>query len=179
MLLHMSRATRLTFSLFLIAAGLSTSGCALFENKAGPKLDIGPREQVFFGEFDEVWRATQLALQSPTSYPLRVNNMDTGTIESETIKGSLVWIAPHQQEVAGGGLSYRLVVHVIKGNIEGKNAFKVTISKQASMQRDFFSEPEDRPSDGLEEKVILYRIGREIQIDRAIRKANKKQNKNS
>lgn len=165
----------------LLVAGLAylSVGCALFENRAGPKLEAGPREQVFFATFDEVWRATQLALQSPNSYPLRVNNMDTGSIETETIKGSLVWIAPHKTETAGGGYSYRLIVRVIKGNLEGKTAYKVTISKQASMQRDFFSEPEDRPSDGLEEKVLLYRVGREIQIDRAIRRANKKQNQES
>lgn len=171
---------RLIFKTTLyFALALNLGACALFENRAGPKPEAGPREQVFFGNFDEIWRATQLALQSPNSYPLRVNNMDTGSIETETIKGSLVWIAPHQTETAGGGYSYRLIVRVIKGNIEGRSAYKVTISKQATMQRDFFSEPEERPSDGLEEKVLLYRVGREIQIDRAIKRANKKQNQNS
>jgi len=165
---------KLMVHLSLVA--LATSGCALFEQKAGPKPITGPQDRVFVGSFDDIWRATQLALQSPTSYPLRVNNMDTGVIETETIKGSLVWVAPHKQEVPGGGLSYRIIVRVIKGNVADKEAFKVTVQKTAQMQRDFFSEAETVPSDGLEEKVILYRIERELKIDRALKRANKRSN---
>lgn len=174
----MFHVTPLTFKNILLATLviLTTSACALFEQKAGPKPIHGPQERVFVGSFDDVWRATQLALQSPTSYPLRVNNMDTGVIETETIKGSLVWVAPHRQEIPGGGLSYRIIVRVIKGNVSERQAFKVAVQKAAQMQRDFFSEAETVASDGLEEKVILYRIERELQIDRALKRANKRNN---
>jgi len=178
----MCRATRLISKRTkIIIASLTASlwfatGCALFEEKAGPKPVLGPQEKVFYAEFDDVWRATQLALQSPTSYPLRVNNMDTGILETEMIKGSQTWTAPNATQPPSGGLAYRLVVRVIKGNVGNRHAHKVIVLKDGQMQRDFFSDPEPTPSDGLEEKVILYRIDRELQIDRALKRANKRQN---
>ena len=154
-------------------------GCAVFEEKAGPKPVGLPQEKIFYGQFEDVWRAAQLALQEPTSYPLRINNMDTGVFETELIKGSQVWRPPEAAEVSGGGYAYKIILRVIKGNSNGKPSFKVTVQKEVQIHRDFFSEPEKIPSDGLEEKVILYRVDRELQIDRAIRRFNKKMNKES
>jgi hypothetical protein len=169
------KRTGIISSAFIASLWFAT-GCAVFEEKAGPKPVLGPQEKIFYAEFDDVWRATQLALQSPTSYPLRVNNMDTGILETELIKGSMTWTAPHVTEPPSGGLAYRLVVRVIKGNVGVRHAHKVIVLKDGQMQRDFFSDPEPIPSDGLEEKVILYRIDRELQIDRALKRANKRQN---
>jgi hypothetical protein len=166
----MSRAIRSISSWVLAAAVLS--GCALFEQKSGPKPVTGPQEKVFYGTFEEIWKATGLALQSPKSYPLKVHSMDTGFIETDIIRGSLIWNAPSVIEAPSNGKAYRLVVQVIKGKVSGRGAFKVTVQKVAQLQRDFFSEPEALGSDGLEEKVILYRIGRELTIDRAMKRAN-------
>lgn len=177
----MSRVTlwicnRLAIALILI---LSCIGCAAFEGTSGPKPAGLPQEKIFTGSFDDVWRAVQLALQGPTSYPLRINNMDTGVIETELVKGSAVWLSPNMEQSAGGGFSYRLVLRVVKGNLSGQKAYKVTVQKQAQMQRDFFADPEQIPSDGLEEKVILYRVEREMAVDRALKRLNKKQNQGS
>ena len=67
----------------------------------------------------------------------------------------------------------------VKGALEARQATKVTIVKETQLQVDFFSDPRSLPSDGLEEKSILYRIGREIQVERALAKAQKKQNQQS
>ena len=67
-------------------------------------------------------------------------------------------------------------VLVDHAQLERKAATKVTLTKDVTLQSDFFSDPKFLPSDGLEEKTILYRIGREIQIERALAKAQKKQN---
>lgn len=164
--------------LLILLCNLSL-GCAAFEATSGPKPAGLPLEKIFYGTFDDIWRATQLALQAPTSYPLRVNNMDTGVIETELVKGSMVWTAPNATQTPGGGYSYRLFVRVVKGNLSGRQAYKVMVQKQAQMQRDFFADPESLGSDGLEEKVILYRIEREMQIDRALKRLNKKHNQGS
>lgn len=173
----MFRATPSIFKQIAVLIGITgLVGCAAFEERVGPKPVGLPQEKVFYGSFDDVWRAMQLSLQGPTSYPLRINNMDTGVIETEQVKGSMIWAPPHLEQSSGGGFTYRLTLRIIKGNLQGKQAFKVTVQKQAQIQRDFFAEPEPVPSDGLEEKVILYRIDREMQVDRALRRLNKKQN---
>lgn len=150
------------------------NSCVGIQENEQIETRFGPREQIFYSDFPSVWRATQLAL---ASYPIRVNNMDLGILDSEEIKGFRAWTPPHQKKKTGG-FTYNLNVRVVKGSIEGKDATKVSIVKNIEVQKDFFSNSKKLPSDGLEEQTILYRIGREIQIDKGIQKLLKrKQNK--
>lgn len=161
--------SRLT--IFLLTFALSA--CALFEERKGPSEFYGPRDQVYFATFEEVWTAVNRVLQP---YPLRISNMDQGLLETDVVRGARVWYPPHKTETAVSAEMYRLTVRVIKGALENRAATKVTIVKDANIQRDFFSSPKALPSDGLEEKSILYRITREIQIKRALDRAQKKMN---
>lgn len=166
---------RYKLSLFLIAM-MALSGCMTSAKKTNQNY-YGPREQVYYSSFEEVWRSVNLVLQS---YPIRISNMDQGIIETDQIRGYRVWTPPHRPNDTSGGLSYRLVLHVIRGHYDGRSAIRVTVLKDKSLQKDFFSEAENQPSDGLEEKSLLYRIGREIQIERALEKVQKqKTNKKS
>ncbi len=101
--------------------------------------------------------------------------MDQGALESDTIRGYRAFKPVYKKETATSNESYRLIVRVIKGSLESKPATKVTLLKEALVQSDFFSDPKKINTDGLEEKVLLYRIGREIQIERAIAKSQKRQ----
>lgn len=160
-------------SLVLIFSLLSTA-CSITPKKSSNYY--GPREQVYYANFEEVWRSVNLVLQS---YPIRISNMDQGIIETDQIRGYRVWTPPHKPNDTSGGLAYRLVLHVIRGHYDGRNAIRVTILKDKSLQKDFFSEAENQPSDGLEEKSLLYRIGREIQIERALEKVQKQKDQKS
>jgi hypothetical protein len=102
--------------------------------------------------------------------------MDQGVLETDEIKGNRVFSPVYKGGEASGGESYRITIRVIKGQLGSKAATKVTIVKDAQIKVDFFSDPRNIPTDGLEEKTLLYRIGREIQIERALAKAQKKQN---
>ncbi|MGE0529156.1 MAG: hypothetical protein AB7P49_19020 [Bdellovibrionales bacterium] len=152
---------------------MQLAACALFVERRGPETFYGPREQVFLANFEEVWRAVNLVVQP---YPLRVSNMDQGVLETDMIRGYRIWSPPHGDDVAPSGETYRLVIRVIKGIRDERSATKVTVVKDTQLQVDFFSDPKSLPSDGLEERSILYRVGREIQIDRALARAQKKQN---
>jgi hypothetical protein len=158
----------LALTLFLL------SGCALFEERSGPVMTFGPREQVFYATYDEVWRAANLVLQP---YPLRISNMDQGVLETDAVKGFKVWTPPFKPDGATAGQSYKLTIKILKGKFTGRAATKVTVLKDATLQHDFFSDPKPVASDGLEEKSLLYRMGREVQLERAIAKAQKKKRK--
>jgi hypothetical protein len=172
----MLHATRWNSRFILVLLCLSLSACALFEERNAPPKYYGPREQVFFATFEEVWRAVNLVLQP---YPLRISNMDQGLLETDNIRGYKVWSPPYKSDIASTGESYHLSIHVVKGALDRKAATKVTIVKDNELQVDFFSDPKNIPSDGLEEKSILYRIGREIQIERALARVQKKHNQKS
>lgn len=164
--------SRVTLWIFSLIAAAHLTACALFTERTGPETMFGPREQVYYASFDEVWRAVNFVLQP---YPLRISNMDQGNLETDMIRGYRIWAPPYKSETAATSETYRLTLRVIKGSpIGGRPATKVNIVKELQIQSDFFSEPRSLPSDGLEEKSILYRIGREITIERAIVRSQKK-----
>lgn len=146
---------------------LGVVGCATTSTEIQPKSEV-PYQRVFNGTFDEVWRATAVSM---SRYPLSINNMNLGNIETEEIKGSEMWHPPYLDRPLSSGLRYRLLIRVIKGKQAKKPAIRVTVIKDIKLYRDFFSEPEPVQSDGIEEATILYRIQRELEIDE-LRKAN-------
>ena len=169
----MSHATHWISRLTAIVFFLNLSACALFAERPGPPTYYGPREQIYYASFDEVWRAVNLVLQP---YPLRISNMDQGILETDMIRNDHLWSPPYKRKEDNGGQAYKLTIRVIKGELDGKQATKLTLVKESKLQIDFFSEPRAIPSDGMEEKTILYRVGREIEIERALARAQKKQN---
>lgn len=166
----------MTWRCILTVFSFTLSACALFEDRRGPATFAGAREQVYYATFDEVWKASNVVLQA---YPLRISNMDQGILETDSIRGNQVWSPPYKPEGTGAGESYRIQLRVAKGNISNRSAIKVSILKDTQVQVDFFSDPKSKPSDGFEERVLLYRIGREIQIDHALVKAQKRANQSA
>ena len=150
-----------TLRITLIVNLLVLSACVTNPKKPTVKS----HEKIYRASFEETWRAIQ---QSIMPYPLRVNNMDTGQIQTTLIKGASAFTPPHTDESPSGGYRYRLHFNVLKLS---EKRTKVAISKKAELARDFFSDPEEQGSDGLEESILLYRIGREIAIERQLVKA--------
>lgn len=146
---------------------LSFPGCALSptENSRGEA-----KERVFHAPIEKVWRATQLVMQD---YPIRISNSDRGLLETALIKGDK-WSPPYQKkENIKHGLRYRIrvkVVQIPREDGEEHMATKVIIYKKVFLHKDFFASPEPLSSDGLEEIALLYRIGRELQIDKILEK---------
>ncbi len=132
-------------------------------------------QKIYYASYDNVWRAAQLALK----YPIAMNNMDNGVLETEFIKADEGFQPPFQEEAgASSGLRYKINMILVKGKSEGRDSVRVTIRKTTEKRRDFFADPETIESDGLEEKVIFYRIDRELQIDEGLKRAAKADSKN-
>lgn len=130
-----------------------------------PKLE-GPLVRPFPYEYDRVWRAVQKSL---SKYPIRVNNIETGKIETEVLRGEKVWHAAHEKPKVQPGLRYQIVVQLVRGQaLNGKASTEVSVEKQLSIEKNFFQGESPLQSNGLEEESILYRIDRELMIERAL-----------
>lgn len=112
--------------------------------------------------FEETWRA---ALISLASYPLNKNNQSTGEIETSLIKEGQIW-SPVDRSI-GHRNKYKLNLNIRALN---KSSSFVDISKDLYKQGNFIEEDKDLESQGVEEQVILYRIKRELIIERKIQK---------
>jgi hypothetical protein len=124
-------------------------------------------ERKFRASFDEVWRACQQAI---ISYPLKVNNMEQGVIQTTMLRSHTYFRPPHIPKKHASGYRYSLSFNLLK---DSEKETTISIHKNLLVYRDFISKPEDLTSDGLEEAILLYRIQREIEIDRSILKASK------
>jgi|SRR6185312_8971083 len=128
------------------------------------------QQRIYYFPYDSVWRATQLALK----YPIAVNNMDNGIIETDTIHAIDGFQSPTAEKDPSSGIVYKITLTLSKGRFDGREAVRVNIRKKIERHRDFFSAAEDLESDGLEEQVIFYRIERELVIEDALKKAAEK-----
>lgn len=126
------------------------------------------KQKLFFASYDNVWRAAHAVLK----YPIAQDNQDTGIIETEYIKGLDGWLPPTESSPPSSGVRYKLTLTFAHGKAEGRESTRVTIEKRMEILRDFFSEPEPLESNGLEEKIIFYRIERELLINEALKKTN-------
>lgn len=125
--------------------------------------------KVFYASYDNVWRAAQLALK----YPVAVNNMDNGLLETDFIKADDGFIPPSDSKIPSSGIRYKITMILVKGKVDGRESVRVTINKLIEKKRDFFADAETLPTDGLEEMVLFYRMERELTIDEALKKAAK------
>lgn len=152
----------------------SLAGCQSAEpviNRKDKLLRKVSNQKIFYARYDSVWRAAQLSLK----YPVAINNMDNGVLETDYIKAVDGYSPPHENKVPSSGVRYKITLILVKGKVDGRESVRVTVGKVTEKKRDFFSDPEAMPTDGLEESVILYRIERELQIEEALKKAAKSQ----
>lgn len=131
------------------------------------------QQRIYYYPYDNVWRATQLALK----YPIAVNNMDNGVIETDNIRAVDGFQSPTSDKDPSSGIQYKITITLAKGRYEGREVVRVNIHKKIERHRDFFSDAEELDSDGLEEQVLFYRIERELIIEDALKKAAAKGNK--
>lgn len=177
----MPRMRRLTFSsvkflVFVPTACALITGCATSaerKDRSTPErfAQKSPNQRVFAFPYESVWRATQLALK----YPIAVNNMDNGLLETDWIKAADGFISPTATKEPSAGIRYKLSLALTKGKLDGRESVRITIIKKIEKQRDFFSAAETLSTDGLEEKVLFYRIERELLVEEGLKKAAKMQ----
>jgi hypothetical protein len=147
-----------------VAGTLGLTGCA--DNPIADPSPKDPPSHAFKESYDDVWRAIQLALRK---YPVRLNNIESGVLETDYVKGDQLFAEPVPGR-AKQGMRYKILVRAVRGKIDGKQAVKVIVSKTPEIQPDFFTGYRPTSSDGLEEDVLLYRVGRYIELDKLLSK---------
>ena len=123
--------------------------------------------RVFHEEKSAVWEALQIVFKK---YPKKDVQEETGLIETEALRGGLLW-PPKPFKTSALQKTYTLKASLIYE--EEESASHVSIQKNIQSQKDFFSAPQTYPSDLLEEETLMYRLHREIQIKKLIQKLYK------
>lgn len=160
---------KLLFLSCLLLIGFNI-GCSSLQATNYDKIPVY-REHVFYGTYEKIWKATEKAV---SNYSLAANNIESGIIQTDWVRGDRVWSPPDSKKIPNFGMRERITVYLTKGHSQGNPSVKVQVKKELELHKDFVMEPEIIPSDGLEELVILYRLERETEIAHAIANVDSK-----
>jgi hypothetical protein len=159
----------------LLCLAFALTACSTASDKFKRTLKVGePVARVYNAKYEEVEAAIKQAM---IRYPQRVDNTEAGIFETDYVKGEARFKSPGKNNDESSGNRYRILIRLVRGKNDDRSAVKVIVTKQGELARDFFANAEPVPSDGLEETAILYRVGREIVLARAILKSTERENK--
>jgi hypothetical protein len=174
MLIASTLLKKLSFLTAAFLILLSVYGCETTEPLADPPA-TGPEVSVFVDDYDQIWRAIQLAVRK---YPVRLNNIESGLLETDFVKGDKIFADPSEGGPPKNNVRYKINIRAVKvkSRDDGRSGTKIIISKVMEIQPDFFTGFKEIPSNGLEEQTIMYRIGRYLEMDRRLSQAAKQTN---
>lgn len=109
----------------------------------------------------EVWRASLIAL---SSYPLEASNFDQGSIKTKVLIEEQSWKPIFRSPNSD-------YIYTIDLNIfDSDYGVRVSIDKELRRKANFNRNEQIVKTEKVEEDLILYRIQRELIIDRIIKK---------
>ncbi len=124
--------------------------------------------KVFNVDYHSLFVASQKAL---SHYKFKVLSLKGKIIETDIYKFNEVWTLHHNLlKPLHYGLYYKIQLEFISLN-KNQSAVKVT---KAITKKDNFSKPQNIESDYIEEKLIIYRIKRELLLEKIREKFIKK-----
>jgi hypothetical protein len=145
------------FFLFLVLVGCAS------KQKAEPF-----QSRVYVGKMEEVWGA---ALKAMADYPLKFTNKDTGRLQTETVNGpynELFFTYPEPIELPER-FRYSLKLSFAKLKSEDYQPLvRIRVIKELERFHDFYTGWSPFASDGIEEKILLYRIEHYLRMDRLL-----------
>ncbi len=122
--------------------------------------------RIFLADFSTAWTAAMEAVAASKDSVVRAQNRETGVIETNWVDNSesRQFLDVFSDEDFFLRMRYRLQVHVREGKKNDQPAVLVRVIKQQQKQNTFLGGWQEDQTDGLEESVYLYRIGRLIAL---------------
>lgn len=149
--------------------GVILNACASIDSTHN-KINLY-KEAVFNAAYESTWKAAEKSLEN---YVLANNNSESGIIQTDWIRGDDIWTPPTAKKKPSSGQRQKLTLFFTKGKSGGSDSVRIQVKKESEILKDFVSEPESLVSDGLEELNILYRIERELNVAKAIKRLENK-----
>ena len=150
--------------LFFLIGAMILGGCAS-KQTTEPYVT-----RLYTGSYEEVWLATLKALND---YPLKLTAKDSGRLQSEVVNGpynELLFTYPDALELPER-FRYSLRLNLAKFQSDDRDqVVRVRIVKDLEKFYDFYTGWVAYPSDGLEEKLLLYRVEHILQMERHLSK---------
>ncbi len=126
--------------------------------------------RIYDSDYENVWNCTLKAL---SDYPIKLALKDSGRIESELVNGpynELFFTYPDKLEAPERfrfSLTFAFAKLVSDNN---RPLTRIRLQKKLERFEDFYTGWINFPSDGIEEKTLLYRIEHILQMEKHLSK---------
>ncbi len=154
--------------IWLIAlSALAGSACVSAYKKSVNASTEQNFRRIFFIDLNTAWQATLDALKS---HVLDVSNREAGFIQTRWKDNTALKNLSESTNTTDVYIKtqYRFRVSVAKGFFDGRPSIQVGVIKEQLVQRDVLEGFRGVETDGIEERSLLYRIGRIITVRKRI-----------
>lgn len=167
----------LMMSFSLMICTLLFSGCmkAYLDSVGGEYTQIF--ERIYLTDYNIAWQAATEALKSM--------HLDNSSKDSGYLQTSWIDNTKEKNMIDSFGAvdnylkaQYRFRVNLGQGVYNGRESVKVSVEKQQLISRDAMEGFRPVSTDGIDEKTLLYRVGRIISIKARIAKMEKAKARN-
>lgn len=151
------------------------SGCSYEKfRQVTEENDIPSR--IFKADFNQTWQAV---IQVMRKFDIAQQNQEAGFIKTRWIDNTLEvnFADAFGSSDAVKAAKFKMVINVVKGYRAGREVSKVTIFRRQLLEQDFLQGWKEVPTDGIQERTLLYRIERLIAIDNKLREIDKAREK--
>jgi len=152
------------------------SSCASYEKfkKITEELEI-PSE-IYPADYNQTWQAV---IQVMKRYDISYQNQESGKIKTRWMDNTLQvnFTDSFGSSDAIKAAEFKLQINVSEGYSYGRKVTKITIFKRQRIENDFLQGWKEQQSDGIQEKTLLYRIGKIIEIDTKLKELDKAREK--
>ena len=161
------------FYLFFSCLGVSCNSYKQFRHMT-ESFEIPSK--IFNTSYHNGWIAT---LEVIKKYDLELTNQEAGIVKTRWMDNT----AEINFNESFGSINsikaakFKVILNVVKGFRNGQEVTKVTVYKRQLVEKNFLQGWEVLPSDGITEKVLLYRIARTIHIGKRIHAIEEKKSK--
>lgn len=156
----------------LSLAILLFASCASYERYRQVTEELEIPSEVFRADFNQTWQAV---LQVMKRFDVAYNNQEAGKLKTRWMDNTLQvnFTDSFGSNDAVKSAEFKLLINVAEGFSYGRKVTKVTIYKRQRIERDFLQGWKEIPTDGIQEKTLLYRVGVIIKNDNELKKIDK------
>ena len=154
-------------------ATLVLASCASYEQFRRVTEEFDFHYQIYDSSYDKTWLAVISVMKK---FEISSRSQESGTIKTRwmdnTKSYNFVHILGLNRNIRAA--QFQLQINVAKGFQNGREVARVTLYKRQLLERDVLQGFKEVVSDGILEKIILYRIGRLLEIEKRIDEIQKK-----
>jgi hypothetical protein len=166
--------TKINSILLLIL--LTFSGCASYEKFRQITEELEIPSNIYQADYNQTWQAV---IQVMKRFDIAYQNQESGKVKTRWMDNTLQvnFTDSFGSSDAVKAAEFKLVVNVAEGYSYGRKVTKVTVFKRQRVEQDFLQGWREQPTDGIQEKTLLYRVGILIGNDNKLKELDKEREK--